>query len=680
MDFPLIDELLQIKITTIATGKQQSAIFAPANTTTISSEDMELMAALDVDEVLESVPGLHVARNPMSYYNPTYSLGGIASIYNPEVLVLLNGIPINTLYTGGRILVGYGGGIPVAMVERIEVIRGSGSAVYGADVSSGVINIVTKTGEDIDGTKVGVRVGSYARQDAWVQHGGRYQGWKLGLSVNFSETEGQDGIIKKEDAQTQYDRLFNTHASLAPGAVDLSRRNWDMDVNLAKSHWKFHTLFQQRDKVGFGAGGAQALSPGVSSSERTYLDLSYDNRYFTNNWELLARAGYADVSYLTKEFLVFPPGAFNGAFPEGMRGTVGVSERHSSFELTGNYKGWANHFLRIGAGYRYNEIYEVIDKRNFGVDPFGEIIPPTTRLVDISGTSAAFLPTGNRSSWNVLAQDIWTLNDQWEMTYGARYYQYSDFGSTFNPRVALVWKTSNALTTKFLYGKTFRPPSFQELYQANNPVALGNPNLKPEEIQTYEIAFDYRPSKKWHIGLSAFVYDLTNKIIFVPDAQEASYYAQNAGAQKGKGFVIEGGWQLAEQFVLTGSYAFQRATDQDDHKVANGSPQQDIHLRGDWKFLPNWHLNTQFSWIIGRERAFNDPRPALDDYVNVDLALHYKKSKSPWEVTLAVRNLLDSDIREPTPGPDETGMIKIPYDLPMAGMNYFLEFRYQLSP
>jgi iron complex outermembrane receptor protein len=273
-------------------------------------------------------------------------------------------------------------------------------------------------------------------------------------------------------------------------------------------------------------------------------------------------------------------------------------------------------------------------------------------------------------------QDIWTLNDKWEMTYGGRYDNYSDFGSTFNPRLALVWKTSSDFTTKFLYGKAFRAPSFQEVYQANNPVALGNLNLKPEQIKMYEVAFDYRPSKKWHVGLNLFTYDLTDKIIFVPDDKKTTYQAQNAGSQKGRGFVVEGGWQLAEKLVLTGSYSFQKATDQDDHKVAY-APKQDVYLRGDWKFLPDWHLTTQTSWISGRERAFNDTRPAIDDYVGVDLAVHYKKAKSPWSVSFAVRNLFDADIREPTPGPDETGMTKIPYDLPMEGINYFIEFNYR---
>jgi len=674
-----IEELLQVKITTVATGTQQIATFAPANTTTINAKEMEMMGATDLDEVLEAVPGLHVARNSMSWYNPIYTLGGIASTYNPEALVLLNGIPINTLYTGGRILLGYGGGIPTTAIERVEVIRGPGSALYGADALSGVINIVTKTKADIDGTTTGMRLGSFDRRDAWLLHGESYHGWDVGLSVNYSDIQGQRGIVT-EDAQTQYDKLFNTHASLAPGEVSLPRRNWDVDLNIAKDHWRFHTLYQKRDNVGFGTGAAQALdTEGRSASNRIYTDLTYNNTEFAKNWELLARTSYSDVGYSTNNFVAYPAGAFGGVYPEGMRGATEVSERQAYFDVTGNYKGFKNHQIRLGTGYRFSEIYKVRDKRNFGVDPrTGQPIPATKELTDISGTSGAFLPTGDRSNYNLFIQDIWTLNDKWEMTYGGRYDNYSDFGSTFNPRLALVWKTSSDFTTKFLYGKAFRAPSFQEVYQANNPVALGNLNLKPEQIQMYEVAFDYRPSKKWHVGLNLFTYDLTDKIIFVPDDKKTTYQAQNAGSQKGRGFVVEGGWQLAEKLVLTGSYSFQKATDQDDHKVAY-APKQDVYLRGDWKFLPDWHLNAQTTWIVGRERAFDDTRPAVDDYIGVDLALHYKKSKSPWSVSLAVRNLFDTDIREPTPGPDETGMTKIPYDLPMAGRNFFLEFNYRFK-
>lgn len=674
VEMPL-EELVRVRIVDVVTGSKQFTKFAPASTTVIDATDFALTGTTDLDDILEAVPGLHVARSPISYYNPIYALGGIASTYNPETLVLLNGIPINTLYTGGRILIGYGG-MPTTMISRVEVIRGPGSALYGADALSGVINIITKNNKELDGTHAGMQVGSFERRDAWLTHGNSYQGWDIAVGIHHTDSAGQRGIIA-EDAQTQLDKLSNTHLSTAPDSVNLSRRNWDMDISLAKNHWKFHTLYQKRNNIGLGAGVAQALYPeGRVSSERLYSNITYDNQNIAKNWSLTARANYADVGYDTEQsFVVYPPGALNGAYPVGMRGATGLSERQAYFDFASEYKGLKDHKVRLGAGYRRNEIYRVSDHRNFGIHPTtGALIPPTLELTDISNTPAAFIPTGDRNNWNLFAQDIWTLTESLEVTAGGRYDHYSDFGNTFNPRLALVWKTTSHFVTKFIYGKAFRAPSFQELYQENNPVALGNRDLKPEKIQSYEIAFDYRPNDKWHIALNSFIYDLTDKILFISTAGGNSV-AQNAGSQKGRGIVIEGGWQLNEKLVLTGNYALQTATDQDDRKVVN-VPKQDLYLRTDWKFLPNWHLNTQLTWIAGRKRALDDPRPPIDDYVTVDIALHYQRPKSSWNFGLNVRNLFDADVREPTQGPDTTGVISIPYDLPMEGVNFAAQVGY----
>ena len=120
----------------LATGSQQSLRRAPAVATVITAEDIAAMGATDLDQVLEMVPGLHVTRLALMYA-PAYIIRGIGggSQSNPQILILQNGIPVTTAYTGDRGLVW--GGLSVENIARIEIIRGPGSALYGADAYAG---------------------------------------------------------------------------------------------------------------------------------------------------------------------------------------------------------------------------------------------------------------------------------------------------------------------------------------------------------------------------------------------------------------------------------------------------------------------------------------------------------------------------------------------------------------
>src|SRR5471032_1722415 len=118
----------------IATGSAQSLRRAPAVASVITAADIAAMGASDLDQVLESVAGIHVNRS-FNQYAPTYVVRGITSAFAPQVLVLQNGIPITTLYQGNKGSVW--GGYPVDDIARIEVLRGPGSALYGSDAYSG---------------------------------------------------------------------------------------------------------------------------------------------------------------------------------------------------------------------------------------------------------------------------------------------------------------------------------------------------------------------------------------------------------------------------------------------------------------------------------------------------------------------------------------------------------------
>ncbi|MCG6968828.1 MAG: TonB-dependent receptor plug domain-containing protein, partial [Gammaproteobacteria bacterium] len=170
----------------IATGGEQSLARAPAVATVITAKDIEAMGAQKLDQVLESVPGLHVSLSPLRF-TPNYSIRGIYTTFNPQVLMLMNGIPITQMWLGDRGV----GALPISDISRIEVIRGPGSAVYGADAFAGVINIYTKSAEEKAGTQINAFAGSFDTTQASILYGSKeneYWGFDIAFSLEYFET------------------------------------------------------------------------------------------------------------------------------------------------------------------------------------------------------------------------------------------------------------------------------------------------------------------------------------------------------------------------------------------------------------------------------------------------------------------------------------------------------------
>jgi outer membrane cobalamin receptor len=228
----------------IATGARQQIKNAPSVATVITAEDIASMGATTVDEALESVPGLHVSRSTTSTYSANYGVRGILTESNPHVLMMVNGIPMTSVYQGSRNDMPVE--LPVDNIARIEVIRGPGSALYGADAFSGTINIITKTADEIDGTFVGVRAGSFDRWDTWLQHGSRIGDLEIAGYLKVGATDGQRRTIR-EDAQTGIDNLgFAPAASLAPGSVNRGHDDIDAQLDLGYGRLRWRTAYTQR--------------------------------------------------------------------------------------------------------------------------------------------------------------------------------------------------------------------------------------------------------------------------------------------------------------------------------------------------------------------------------------------------------------------------------------------------
>ena len=647
-----IEHLVNLEVA-VATGTPKSLKLAPAVATVITAEEIKRIGATTLDQALEIVPGLHVYPNGTNIFQSNWSMRGIQAGLNPQVLLLINGVPLISQSNGHR---PYGLQLPVSMISRIEVMRGPGSAVHGADAFAGTVNVITRTGREVSGTEAGGRYGSFAASDLWAQHGGVYNGWDLNFGVDWRKSDGDDDRIIVRDG------LGSGPPSLAPGPLDTHQESVDTSLGLEKGYWTAH-LYNSFAREGMGHGGLQILS---EDSEIDGMlvegDIQYARQAIVPDWDLTLR-GYTFYGD-GENYFDFYPNSY-GVNAIGNPQYTGLRE---GLEASTVYGGLAGNRLRSALGLILDDV-NTDQYKNFGpgIAPDHLFKEP----VSLKNTPYIYLDDQSRTVWYASLQDEWQLAEKWELTAGVRYDHYSDFGGTTNPRAALVWETTEALTTKLMYGHAFRAPSFGEQHFQNNPISLGNPAVEPETIDTYELAFQYQPAKKINLQANFFVYAIEGLIEYVPDPLPAlSKTAQNAKDQEGQGVELAGDWQVLDSLQVKGSIAYQDARDANTDAPVVEAPAWDGYANAHWTFLPDWSLDGQYFWTAERHRAADDHREEIDDYQYVNLTLRREHILNSWELALAVRNLFNGDIREPSPTP---GLI--PGDYPLESRSFWMEVR-----
>lgn len=667
--FDVFNGLVASRKVSLATGKRQETSRAPAVTSVITAQDIEAMGARSLNEALTAVPGLHISNTTVvGIPQPIYVIRGMYSGLNPEVLMLINGEPFKMLDSGDRGKAWRD--MPAQAIRRIEVMRSPGSALYGADAFAGVINVITKTAEDIQGTEVGGRVGGFDTRESWLLHGGEYADWDIAMTLELRETDGLDTTIPR-DAQSYADEVTGSSASLAPGPLNMGERTGYAHFDAQKQNWRLHLGWMGQRDAETGLGINYALDPrGYIERDRLSADLVYHDPIFTPLWDVTFQLNYVHDDLQNPLQVVMPPGTITprGIYPEGILNRLRFSEHKWHLGASAFYAGYDKHLLRLGAGTRYEDLYRMEYVSNVGMSPNGPL-PPGAPLTDLSDTPFSVLPENIRQNWYFFIQDSWRVHSDWELTLGLRYDDYSDFGDTFNPRLGLVWQARSDLTAKLLYGRAFRAPSFTELYWHNSPLGAGNPDLEAETIQTWELALDWRPASDWHFSLTPFYFRAEDKILPVTHSTDDDFPVfQNTGAHKGHGLEFETRWKVGSRASLLFNYAYAETE-------LNGTdpgyyPPHQVFLRHDWLVLSDWYLDTRINWIAAQARP-DSPKGELGAYTRLDMTLRYKQARTGhWNLAFGVRNLLDKDIRQPTAP-------RAPVDLPTPGRNWFLEARYQ---
>ena len=680
------DDLLELSLqqlgdieVSIATGAPKLLTEAPAGTSVITAADLESMGAQTLDEALESVPGLHISRSSLNYA-PRYFFRGIVSTYNAQTLMLINGVPMSRLFLGDR------GertpnqySLPVSTIERIEIIRGPGSALYGADAFAGVINVITRGAENMAGTEITASVGSFDTGRASLVTPFEFAGARSAFLFSYQETAGDEDVIIRSDRQTTIDNALNTSASYAPAPADLPFNVYDARIDMGWDQVRLRAAWRRAWDVGNGYGTGSSLDPGARYLyEDGNMDLTWHQQEIAPDLDLDAQLTYLH-SYLASQGQIhlFPPGALGGVFPDGIIATPSVAEENAHFNLKALYRGFDQHQLTLGTGYYWGDLYKSTDYRNYTFVGDVPVSLAGSGWQNTSDTSEIFQPEAQRTSYYAFAQDEWQLAQQWVLTAGVRYDDYDDVGSATNPRMALVWHTTDTFTSKIMYGEAFRVPVMSELYVQSNPVAQGNIDLKPERLHNTELAFAWEPFHAFSSALNIYSYRIKDYIDFVADETTPTFTAQNIGRIDGTGAELEVRYTFARNLQALANYSVQHTEDMATGEPLGIAPDDKAYVRLQWS-QSVWQVVPQLTLVGERQRQPNDPRDDLDGYLTMDLTV-----RRLWgnDVSLALigRNLADADVVEPSNGPSQGSQLpQIYYDLPQQGRSLTVELEVHL--
>jgi iron complex outermembrane receptor protein len=517
-----------------------------------------------------------------------------------------------------------------------------------------VINVITKTAGKIGQSEAGVRVGSFDSQTAWVQHGTNWKGFDIAFTAEVGQTDGHRPYIQQDKGNAQ-------------GHADYGYDNADIRFSIAQGNWRLLADHTIKSDIGIGLTGGAYLDPLTHGNDsQTNLALLYKNTTFAKDWGLEAELRYRDSVFSSGDgYFEKPPGTTN--FPAGQINRQRGAEQRLNVEASGLYTGFSNHAIRVGGGYLWQDQYRVEQFVNYMNPDIGVTLAETGPMLDISNSAYAFLPKKSRGNAYLFMQDVWNFANDWEFTVGGRYDDYSDFDGTFNPRAALVWQTTDHLTSKLIYGEAFVAPSFLQLYSLT-AASQGNRNLKPERSKTWDIAFSYLVSRDLRLGLD--LYQLTQTDIITLDSAMPQRY-QNSGELRTSGIELEAQWQAMKTLRLSASLSSRR---EDLPDVRNFTvPKQQTYLRADWAFLPKWHWNLQANWIGKHIYSSKDiTSQPIGAYTLADTTLRYVHDKH-WEFAASIRNLFDKDTQEYVP----TTSTRLPYGLPQPRRNLFAEVRYK---
>ena len=660
---------------TIATRHETKISKAPSIVTVVTAEEIKNLGYHTFVEILRTVPGFEILKDGSNGV-VVPAVRGITS--SNKVRLMLNGHFVNSPFTGSAF--GRFDDFPVENIKKIEIIRGPGSAMYGENAFTAVINIITKDAKDIDGVKVSSGYGSFDTYEENVVFGKTYGKVDITGMLHYRQTSGFDGIIES-DRQTILDNNLSSFGypavSQAPGSVHDGRQEYDMNLKVTYKDFYFEGLYINKNVSPF-IGGPQYALTDESQVRDNYVfgEVGYKKKY-EEKFTIKPRLYYDQFdldNYIeslpegtTVPFDTDGDGNYDtlNTYPDGFIGNGKVTQKIVGTEIPFDYELFDGNIMTLGFEYRLINQTNIEFSSNFHPATY-DVLDSVHNFSD----TYPFLKEATRRIWSVYLQDTWDITDTLNLTLGARHDHYNDFGGATSPRSALTWAFMKDASLKLLYGEAFRAPNFVEMFTTNQPAIQGNEDLDPETIRTYEIGLSYRFNKYVTSGINYFNNDIKDLIVrrTLESNQNTSRY-ENSGDANIQGVEMETKVDIAKGNYVFMNYTFQDPKDDDGDDLPfvarhKGNLGVNVHY---WKYI-----NTNMSTFVSgrRSREEDDTRNDLSAYALLNLSVIGKEFFKTVEVYGTVYNLLDKDYSDPGP-------VSIPEDLPRPGRTFFVGLSYQ---
>lgn len=640
-----LEQLMQVPVTG-STLRDESLKTVPAAVTVFTREQLNRLGIDYLYELISLVPGYQLNRGADSGVNYTMSSRGRRNgAQAREIMVVVDG----RIFANPR-----SGSIdsalplfPLEQIERVEIIRGPGSALYGSSAFNGVINIVTRT----DVNLARVELGGDDRRSASLSLSQSLGDWKANLFVRAYEDHGQ--LFHVPDSFTK-----------TPLTTQDPRRTLNFDVGIGNGDTQIRAAYHRTYSSDFY--NFENTQNGFNATTQVFKQLSVDQSF---NWfdrvKTQLQLGYLATGQDLQVAILGVANAAPISYPTGTenflsKGSLGGDSYN--LRLTNDWTINSNASALFGIEWRREQETTARAYHNYDLGQLASRTFP----IRYYGDFTHFTPIGSRGSLEmagVYGQYLRDLNEQTRFTLGVRYDHYNGIGEHISPRLGLVRQLSETQTLKILYGEAYRAPSLGETGVINNPLVVGNPNLTYEVVKTWDLIW----MLNWNsTRLSVGGFRNNYKAPMVAGFVGSTRTTLNSTDEFSDGVEIEVQHHLTQAWSLRATYTDFFTLPESAFREAEQLASLELNFnQGAW----NWNLLTYHQSERYALGAANSLHKLKNSWV-INSKLAYRLNKD-YSLSLQLKNANDQDFFTPAQG------INLPQGIPSRGREMSVNFEWQ---